>query len=65
MYVAQWPVGIPVGVVIKKEKERTGLREENSLCSTVAVSWPWPLGAQIRTGGKESGQERTEGNREV
>lgn len=56
MYLAHWPVGIPAGVVVKKEKERTGLREENSLCSAVAMSWPCPLGEQIRTGGKESGQ---------
>lgn len=55
-----------MGVVVKEEKGRTGLREENSLCSTLAMSWPWPLGDQIRTGGKESGQERTEGsNKEV
>lgn len=66
MYLAQWPVGIPVGIpvgaVVKKKKERTGLRDENSLCSTVAMSWPSPLGEQIRTGGKEAGQERTEGS---
>lgn len=66
MYLAQWPAGIPLGVVVKAEKERTRLREENSLCSAVAMSWPWPLGEQIRRGGEESGQERTEGsNREV
>lgn len=66
MYLAQWPVGSPGGVVVKKEKERTGLREENSLCSALAMSWPLPLGEQIRTRGKEAGQERTEGsNREV
>ena len=66
MYLAQWPVGIPVGADVKMERERTGLREENSLCSAVAMSCPSPLGQQIRTGGMEAGQERTEGsNREV
>lgn len=56
MYLAQWPVGIPLGVVVKKENERTGLREENSLCSTAAMSWLSLLRKQIRTGGKGAGQ---------
>lgn len=55
-----------MGAVVRKTEERTGLREENSLCSTVAMSWPSPLGEQIRTGGKEAEQEKTEGSdREV
>lgn len=51
---------------MEEENETTGLREGNSLCSTVAMSWSLPLGEQIRTRGNKAKEERTEGcNREV
>lgn len=66
MCLTQWPGGgLPAGEAAKKQGEKRGLREENSLCSAAAVSWSLPLGEQIREGGEELGQERTEGsNRE-
>lgn len=66
MYLAQWPVGSQWEGLYRSKREERCWEKKNSLCSAVAMSWSLPVGEQIRTEGKESGQQRTEGsNREV
>lgn len=51
--------GIPSLNAFKDAAGKNTGTKENSLCSAVAMSRPFPQGQQIRTGGRETRQERT------